>query len=176
MVVRCFEATPEELAEAISPSAVSNRVARWTRLSPGTENPNRVHLVEMSGEFHPGVHQPLGTTELLARIDRLFQTQRLIAFERHLPTGFGIGVKEAPEGVETEPPPPPVEEKTWIEIELLGLDGKPIPHEKYKITLPDGSTRSGDLDGDGAAREGDVDPGMCQVTFPDLFKRGRPKS
>src|SRR5664279_5165176 len=44
------------------------------------------------------------------------------------------------------------EKKSWIEIELVGEDDKPIPGEKYKITLPDGSVDQGTLDQNGLAR------------------------
>jgi len=30
--------------------------------------------------------------------------------------------------------------KSWIEIELVDEDGKPVPGEAYRITLPDGTT------------------------------------
>ena len=64
------------------------------------------------------------------------------------------------------------EEKThWIEIQLVGEDGKPVPGEEYKVTLPDGSTvASGTLDEKGKARVEGIDPGSCKVTFPNLDK------
>jgi type VI secretion system secreted protein VgrG len=64
------------------------------------------------------------------------------------------------------------EEKThWIEIELVDENGKPVPGEEYKVTLPDGSTvASGTLDGKGKARVEGIDPGSCKVTFPNLDK------
>jgi type VI secretion system secreted protein VgrG len=61
--------------------------------------------------------------------------------------------------------------KSWIEIQLVGEDGKPIPGEPYKITLPDGTTvADGTLDDKGFARVDNIDPGNCQVTFPNLDK------
>jgi type VI secretion system secreted protein VgrG len=64
------------------------------------------------------------------------------------------------------------EEKThWIEITLVDEDGKPVPGEEYKVTLPDGSTvASGTLDEKGKARVEGIDPGSCKVTFPNLDK------
>lgn len=60
-------------------------------------------------------------------------------------------------------------ELTWITIELVGEDDKPIPGERYRIELPDGSVEEGRLDGLGLARvRGIEEPGTCVVTFPDL--------
>lgn len=58
--------------------------------------------------------------------------------------------------------------KTWIEIELIGEDGKPIPEASYQILLPDGASRDGKLDQSGCARVDGIDPGTCVVTFPEL--------
>lgn len=63
------------------------------------------------------------------------------------------------------------EKKSWIEIEMVGEDDKPIPGEKYKIALPDDTVAQGTLDEKGFARiEGIAEPGTCKVTFPDIDK------
>lgn len=63
------------------------------------------------------------------------------------------------------------DKKSWIEIELVDDEGKPIPGEKYRVTLPDGSTLAeGTLDEKGQARVESLDPGSCKVSFPDLDK------
>jgi type VI secretion system secreted protein VgrG len=63
------------------------------------------------------------------------------------------------------------DKKHWIEIQLVGEDGKPVPGHPYRITLPDGSTvAQGTLDGNGSARVENIDPGNCKVTFPNLDK------
>ena len=59
----------------------------------------------------------------------------------------------------------------WIEIQLNDKDGKPVPGEAYKVTLPDGTTvADGTLDEKGHARVANIDPGNCQITFPNLDK------
>jgi type VI secretion system secreted protein VgrG len=69
--------------------------------------------------------------------------------------------KQAASGEEKKP--------HWIEIKLVDTEGNPVPGEKYKITLPDGSTvAEGTLDGKGYARVDGIDPGTCKVTFPNL--------
>lgn len=63
------------------------------------------------------------------------------------------------------------DEKTaWIEIELIDEADEPVPSEKYEITLPDGSVAKGTLDGDGFARVDGIEPGTCEISFPDLDK------
>jgi type VI secretion system secreted protein VgrG len=59
---------------------------------------------------------------------------------------------------------------SWIEIELIDEEDEPVPGEKYEITLPDGSVSAGTLDADGFARVDGIDPGSCEVTFPELDK------
>jgi hypothetical protein len=90
---------------------------------------------------------------------------------------FGIGaggVEEAVEVAEPAPPPPAQRERTrtaWIEIRLVDEDDKPVPDVAYEIKLPDGTTRRGTLDESGSAWIGNIDPGECQVTFPELDAR-----
>jgi hypothetical protein len=57
---------------------------------------------------------------------------------------------------------------SWVEIELVGEDDKPLPGERYRITLPDDSVAEGTLDEKGFARVAGFEPGGCKVTFPDL--------
>ena len=63
------------------------------------------------------------------------------------------------------------DKKSWIEIQLNDETGNPMPGEPYKITLSDGTTvADGTLDEKGFARVANIDPGNCQVTFPNLDK------
>jgi type VI secretion system secreted protein VgrG len=63
-----------------------------------------------------------------------------------------------------------IEEKSWIEIELVDEEDNPVPGEKYRITLPNGKVAQGTLDHEGFARVEGIDPGTCQITFPELDK------
>jgi hypothetical protein len=65
---------------------------------------------------------------------------------------------------------PPEEQKktSWIEIELVGEDDRPIPGEKYRIKLPDNSVDEGTLDDKGFARVEGFEKGDCQISFPEL--------
>jgi len=57
---------------------------------------------------------------------------------------------------------------TWIQIELVDAAGRPIPNEPYKVELPDGGIRQGALDAAGRAYIGEIKPGQCRVSFPDI--------
>ncbi|QSQ28420.1 carboxypeptidase regulatory-like domain-containing protein [Pyxidicoccus parkwayensis] len=62
----------------------------------------------------------------------------------------------------------PIPEPTWLAIELKDSEGKPVPHARYVVTLPDGSSREGTLNKNGHARVDGVNPGKCHVSFPEL--------
>ena len=50
-------------------------------------------------------------------------------------------------------------------------DDQPVAGERYRITLPDGTTvAQGTLDDKGFARVEGIEPGTCQITFPHLDK------
>lgn len=63
-----------------------------------------------------------------------------------------------------------VEEKHYIEIELLDDEGNPVADEAWFVELPDGTKKSGRTDAKGFARIDGVDPGTAKVTFPDMDK------
>jgi hypothetical protein len=57
---------------------------------------------------------------------------------------------------------------TWIEVRLVDDDNQPVPHERYRIRLPDSSVMEGTLDGEGKMRVEGILAGQCQVSFPDI--------
>jgi type VI secretion system secreted protein VgrG len=64
------------------------------------------------------------------------------------------------------------DKKSWIEIQLFDQDGDPVPGERYRVTLPDGTTiAEGTLDEKGFAKVKNIDPGNCKITFPRLDGR-----
>jgi hypothetical protein len=82
-------------------------------------------------------------------------------------TSVGVGEGE-PAETPRKSAKSPADEKTWIEVQLLDEKGKPVPNAKYQLELSDGSTRTGNLDPQGGARIDDIDPGDCQVSFPEI--------
>ena len=79
------------------------------------------------------------------------------------------GTSDTDDKEKFEPYKPDPKKKSWIEIMLVNEEKKPVPGQRYRITLPDGATvAEGTLDGKGLARVDGIDPGSCKVTFPDL--------
>jgi len=60
-----------------------------------------------------------------------------------------------------------LEFKDFVEIELKDHDDKPIGGEHFKIILPDGSEKEGDLDDNGYAKVEDVPPGKYKIVFDE---------
>ena len=58
--------------------------------------------------------------------------------------------------------------KDWLVVRLRDRDGLPIANEHYILTLPDGTTREGNLDQDGQVKLGELPPGPCRVHFPNV--------
>lgn len=67
-----------------------------------------------------------------------------------------------------EEPPPAEEETTWVEIELVDEKGEPVGGEEYWVRTSSGKALTGRLGSDGRARVRGVEPGTCEVTFPNL--------
>lgn len=73
--------------------------------------------------------------------------------------------------VKAQPYKPDPEKKSWIEIEMVDEEDEPVPGVYYRIKLPDGEqVAEGTLDHKGFARIEGIDPGTCEITFPDLDK------
>jgi len=60
----------------------------------------------------------------------------------------------------------------WIEIKLEDEEGQPVPGERYRLELKDGSVSEGVLDGEGKARLEGIERGNCKITFPQMDRRG----
>jgi type VI secretion system secreted protein VgrG len=82
--------------------------------------------------------------------------------------GGGGGGSDAPSH---DPKSEENKEKThWIEVQMLDDAGQPIPSESVEVTTPDGSVSGGTTDEKGVYRVEHIDPGNCQITFPNLDK------
>jgi hypothetical protein len=93
------------------------------------------------------------------------EVEQVKAQQRQTQTGKYASVQVKPH----KPPEDDEEKKSWIEIELLDEEDKPVPGERYRITLPDGKTvAEGTLDENGFARVEGIDSGQAKIEFPDL--------
>jgi hypothetical protein len=131
---------------------------------------NRASIRSFVAEADPGARVDHLEDETVVRV-----AARILAEGRALLRAQGsIALRGSPGAPPEEEAPPPASARapqaalTWIEIRLIGEDDAPIPGQRYRIELPDGSVREGTLDGEGLARVAEIDPGSCQVTFPDL--------
>jgi hypothetical protein len=175
IIVKRSDLYPEEL-RFTSPRLTPNDLDRWLAdplaRQTALEMFEAVHgrsrsdlrqagVDELRRSVKPGLIEAFKRGDLVAlRIPQLFLTQSPME-----------EAGEAPAGKAGQPPPkpaPPPRQKTWVEIELLDEQGQPMAKEHYRIELPDGSIRDGLLDPQGRARIDGIDPGMCQITFPDL--------
>ena len=68
------------------------------------------------------------------------------------------------------------QKQSWVEIKLVDADQNPVAGEPFKVTLPDGSVFTGTLDDKGVYRLEGIDPGTCQITFPNLDEKGWEKA
>lgn len=71
-------------------------------------------------------------------------------------TGAGPAAKSAAAGLAPA--------KEWVKIALVDEEGQPMAGESYRIVLPDGSERTGELDAAGEACIDDIDAGVSSVT------------
>jgi hypothetical protein len=118
---------------------------------------------------------PLGIDQsnVVKQIEDAFRRRALIClrYYRQSESGNRKTEEESQKPVtpaQQQAPRRPTKARDWIAIELVDDKGKPIPNERFRIELPDGSYAEGKLDGAGQARLSDIDPGTCQVTFPDM--------
>jgi hypothetical protein len=109
----------------------------------------------------------LSDAEVVAAVARALAGRSALAFQRSLPPldTFGGDVELETDAASAREPAPSV--KTWIEIELVDLEGEPVKGARYWIQLPDGSIHEGWLDHRGQARVDDLDPGVCEIRWPD---------
>lgn len=112
---------------------------------------------------------------VLQKVAELLASGKVRLLDRPLLVGSSTGKEEAKEESVAQPSAPPAPapaaaQKSWIEIKLTDSAGKPVANQRYRIKLPDGSVQEGRLDAFGYAEYYGINPGTCEVTFPDLDK------
>ena len=85
--------------------------------------------------------------------------------------------KYGSEQVKPHKPPETQEEEeqktSWIEIKLVDEEENPVPGEQYRVELPDDLVAEGTLDEKGFVHIDGIEPGMCNIKFPNLIKESR---
>ena len=125
-----------------------------------------VGRVDLAADLSPVTDEALRERAAWALYDR-----ELYVDGRRRDTPGGGGGGQPKPGPKTDPPPPPTDQKTWIEVHLKNTDGVPLRGERYKLKLPDNTVREGSTNDAGAVFIEDIDPGLCELTFPDLDRR-----
>jgi hypothetical protein len=158
-------------SEVIGATAAAARVSSWFPVGWGADDRLAAEIcVALEGAFSARDAPESGSLHTTLR--RALEDGRLVAIRAPHPApveGF------APEE-EAEPPTPRREvreETTWVRIVLVDDSDppQPVPFKRYVIELPDGSVREGRLDANGAAALTGIDPGVCEVSFPDFDAR-----
>jgi hypothetical protein len=162
-IVRAFGSGLPEGADALSAEAASFRVAEWFADDGLARQVLAEIYEEVAGALLPNPRLP--TERMRERVREAFERGALRAYRIPVMLSATI-VEAAPE----QPKAPELEreEKTWVAIELLDTDSKPVPFKKYRIELPDESVREGLLDANGQAMIRGIDPGTCKVSFPQF--------
>ena len=57
---------------------------------------------------------------------------------------------------------------SWIALEVVDDQGKPIPNLRYEMITPDGRRLTGTVGADGKARIEAIKKGTCKIEFPEL--------
>jgi hypothetical protein len=89
---------------------------------------------------------------------------RILRSERPGGTSVETDGEEEKKGSQTQAAAP---KKSWIEINLRDMEGKPVPGKRFRIRMPDASIQEGILDEFGHAEYYNINAGTCQVSFPD---------
>lgn len=76
----------------------------------------------------------------------------------------------AEEGMPSDPPAiaEPEVALSWIEVELLDVDGAPIAEQRCRVIDADGNTHEGMTDAAGVYRVSAIRSGECRISFPGL--------
>jgi hypothetical protein len=132
---------------------------------------SRPLLLEICRAAFPVEHPTtVDTAVLLARLDAAIARGDVVAVPTRLAAVAIVPPEPREEELRAAPRTEAQPKTTWIAIRLVddGSPPRPVPFRRYRVELPDGSTREGTLGEDGTAVVRDIEPGACRVTFPDL--------
>ncbi len=156
----------ERVGAKLPPRQASRAAAEWFPAAP-FGGVARSALWEVCAALGA---RPASELEALSVLQRALFVGRVAAWRR-APRVIEL-VPDAP----TSPPRPgrasddDLDAKTWITVRLIDEDDppRPVAGARYRLRLPDGSLREGSLDRNGMAHLAGIDPGACELSFPDL--------
>jgi len=155
-----------ELVVTLEPSEATWILEAWMR-DPTTAD----MLMKLDRELH-GTSSSDGldvSTRLASAARRLADDLRFesIVLQRVRQVGFS-GTQGRPEAPSTSQPAPGVA-KTWIEVVLVDEDSRaPMPDELVRLVTPSGEVHERRTDARGSLRLEHLDPGSCDVCFPQF--------
>jgi hypothetical protein len=176
VIVRRADIFPEDLGYAPSPVGASD-LDRWI-----ADSSSRQVLFEMYDCLHgssannareAGAEQLQGTVRRW--LEDAFKRRDIIAVlvkQNHL-TQVAV-VEEGQEKAKSERDavsPGFAKTITWIEIELVDSQNRPVRNERFRMELPGGEFYEGTTDNRGSARIEGIDPGVCELNFPERDMR-----
>jgi hypothetical protein len=164
VIARRGDLFPPEVS-TLYPSVITDNLDAW--LTDSGARQTLIDVCETVGV--PAGRAPGG--DLKRRVVEAFRQGDLVVLNTRRGDVFRRMEKAdeaAPPPPQDEPPSRPAKTLTWIEIELMNDKGEPVPKERYRIELPDGSPEEGFLDSQGRARVDGIEAGTCNVTFPDI--------
>jgi hypothetical protein len=134
-------------------------------------------LVTELGSVMQRMADPLVVEEAAKRVAAGRWTLAVVDLPQ-MTVGGNQGASQAGAGAKSSGGKDPLKDskKTWVEVELLDKNKRPVKGLAIEITLPDGSIEKGTLSEKGSFRKDGIDPGTCRVRFPDLDGREWAKS
>lgn len=57
---------------------------------------------------------------------------------------------------------------TWVEFQLVDMEGNPVSGIRYRVRLPDGAVKEGTLDRSGKVRFDGITPGTATINYFEL--------
>jgi hypothetical protein len=111
------------------------------------------------------------STRVLTRVEEAFRRGRLLVQAKSNDWSIIAAPRKAIEEAAAAAKLAKKNEKTWIEIQLVDQKGSPVAGASYRMKITDGSVREGVTDENGSVRVPGIDPGTCEVSFPDYDAR-----
>ncbi len=121
----------------------------------------------LAGQITSSPLHRLTDAEVIAEVARALNGRRALAFQHSMPPldTFGDAGDLDSDAASARSLLPTV--KTWVEIELVDLEGEPVKGARFWIQTPDGAIHESYLDHRGQARVDGLDPGVCEIRWPD---------